>query len=237
MLKERWLEPRIFDKLSRWYWCGVLGELYGGAVETRIANDLEEILVWINDDSSEPKTVIEAAFRPVRLLTLRSRLSAAYKGLNTLILRQGSRDFFWKATIRELDHEEVALDIHHIFPRAWCEQKGIKPAVFNSIVNKTPISYRANRMIGGKAPSQYLAAIQSHQQVRLSEESMNAILRSHFIDPEALRSDDFSGFFEKRREALLKLVEEAMGKTIERGFKQEEDAEGLNDDAFVDAEA
>lgn len=237
MLKERWLEPRIFDKLSRWYWCGVLGELYGGAVETRIANDLEEILVWINDDSSEPKTVIEAAFRPVRLLTLRSRLSAAYKGLNTLILRQGSRDFFWKATIRELDHEEVALDIHHIFPRAWCEQKGIKPAVFNSIVNKTPISYRANRMIGGKAPSQYLAAIQSHQQVRLSEESMNAILRSHFIDPEALRSDDFSGFFEKRREALLKLVEEAMGKTIERGFKQDEDAEGLNDDAFVDAEA
>jgi len=66
---------------------------------------------------------------------------------------------------------------------------------------------------------------------------MNAILRSHFIDPEALRSDDFSGFFEKRREALLKLVEEAMGKTIERGFKQDEDAEGLNDDAFVDAEA
>ncbi len=46
-LKERWLEPMIYDKLSQWFWCGVLGELYGGAVETRIANDLEELLGWI----------------------------------------------------------------------------------------------------------------------------------------------------------------------------------------------
>src|SRR5690606_4533289 len=30
-LEERWLEPKIYEKLSRWYWCGVLGELYGGA--------------------------------------------------------------------------------------------------------------------------------------------------------------------------------------------------------------
>ena len=26
-LGERWLEPVIKDKLVRWYWCGVLGEL------------------------------------------------------------------------------------------------------------------------------------------------------------------------------------------------------------------
>lgn len=47
LLGERWLEPRIHTKLARWYWCGVLGELYGGAVETRIANDVEELLSWI----------------------------------------------------------------------------------------------------------------------------------------------------------------------------------------------
>jgi hypothetical protein len=133
-----------------------------------------------------------------------------------LILRQGSRDFFWKATIQELDHEEVALDIHHIFPKAWCEEKGIQPAVFNSIVNKTPISYKANRMIGGRAPSAYLAAIQTHKQVKLNDVAMDEILESHHISAKSLRADDFDGFMEARKDTLLNLVETAMGKPIDR---------------------
>jgi len=177
---------------------------------------LEELLGWIGDSGDEPRTIYEAAFQPSRLYTLRSRLSAAYKGLNILVLRDGAQDFFWKATIKELDHEEVALDIHHIFPKAWCENRGIKPAVFNAIMNKTPISYKANRMIGGKAPSIYLGAIQTHKQVGLEDEAMNAILESHLIDPSAVRSDDFELFFARRQEKLLAIVERTMGKKIER---------------------
>lgn len=215
-LKERWLEPKIYEKLSRWFWCGLLGELYGGAVETRIANDHEELLAWIDGDGDEPRTIYQAAFQPSRLNTLRSRLSAAYKGLNNLILREGASDFFWKASVQELDQEEIALDIHHIFPKVWCEQQGIKPAVFNSIINKTPISYKANRMIGGKAPSKYVTAIQAHKQVGLDNEAMNQILASHYINPQRLRADDFDGFYADRREKLLKIVERSMGKAVER---------------------
>jgi hypothetical protein len=194
------------------------------------------LLAWIADKGTEPRTIYDAAFQPTRLLTLRSRLSAAYKGLNTLILRQGSRDFFWKATIQELDHEEVALDIHHIFPKAWCEARGIKPAIFNAIVNKTPISYKANRMIGGKAPSEYLAAIQSHKQVGLTNDAMNGILSSHHIDPAAMRADDFERFFQVRQDALLRIVEEAMGKKIDR-TDQSHAAEDDMDDEPSDMEA
>ncbi len=237
VLKERWLEPVILDKLSRWYWCGVFGELYGGAVETRIANDLEDLLAWIADMGGEPRTVYDASFQPTRLLTLRSRLSAAYKGLNTLILRQGSRDFFWKATIQELDHEEVALDIHHIFPKVWCEGKKIKPNTFNSIINKTPISYKANRMIGGRAPSAYLSAIQTHKQVGLSDQGMNAILASHYIDPKTLRADDFESFFEARKETLLALVEQAIGKPIDRASQSAESDEQENGEDIAGEEA
>ncbi len=213
-LKERWLEPKIYEKLSKWFWCGVLGELYGGAVETRIANDLEDLLAWIDANGDEPRTVYEAAFQPSRLNTLRSRLSAAYKGLNTLILRSGASDFFWKATIQELDHEEVAIDIHHIFPKVWCEGRGISPSVYNAIINKTPISFKANRMIGGKAPSIYLDSIQSHKQVGLDDAGMNAILDSHRIDPVALRTDAFEQFFEARKKSLLEIVERAMDKAV-----------------------
>lgn len=214
-LDNRWLEPKVFDKLSQWFWCGVLGELYGGAVETRIANDLEELLKWIDMDGSEPRTVYEAAFQKSRLMTLRSRLSAAYKGLNTLVLRQGAKDFFWKATISELDREDVSIDIHHIFPKAWCEEKGISPSRYDSILNKTPISYKANRMIGKKAPSDYLLSLQNHSQVMIDEMAMNQILESHHIDAKHLRANDFESFIEKRESELLQVIERAMGKALD----------------------
>lgn len=211
-LGDRWLEPRIYQKLSQWFWCGVLGELYGSTIETRIANDVEDLLQWIEDDGSVPRTISEASFSPDRLDTMTSRLSAAYKGLNMLVLREGAQDFFWKAKIHELDDEELALDIHHIFPQHWCEKKGITRARYNTIVNKTPISYKANRMIGGNAPSSYLSKLQTHAQVQLGDEQMNSILSTHYVDSATLRSDDFDAFYATRKAALVKIVERAMGK-------------------------
>ncbi len=215
LLKERWREPKIYDKLSRWFWCGVFGELYRGAVETRIANDLEELLNWIENDGEEPRTVDEATFNSNRLYTLRSRLSAAYKGLNTLILKEGAVDFYWKATIEELERDEAGLDIHHIFPKAWCEQNKIKQNIYNSIINKTPISYKANRMIGKKAPSEYIPLVQNHKQVNLSDAEMDKTLESHFINSDLLREDNFDEFLKDRTQKLLKIIEKAMGKPVE----------------------
>jgi hypothetical protein len=214
LIDNRWLEPKIYDKLARWYWCGVLGELYGGAVETRIANDLEEMLRWIENYADEPRTVSEAAFQPDRLHTLRSRLSAAYKGLNVLVLREGAEDFFWKATVTQLDLEELSMDIHHIFPKAWCQTQGIPASTYDSIINKTPISAKANRKIGGNAPAIYLHSLQAEKQVGLSDAQMDALLATHLIDPAAMRANDFERFYQNRKLSLIKLIESAMGKTI-----------------------
>ncbi|XZT91245.1 GmrSD restriction endonuclease domain-containing protein [Acinetobacter baumannii] len=214
LLKERWLEPKIYEKLSQWFWCGVLGELYGGAVETRIANDLEDFSNWVLNLDHEIRTIQEASFQAQRLKTLRSRLSAAYKGLNTLVLREGAQDFFWKESVQNLDVEEVALDIHHIFPKKWCEDNGKPSKIYDSILNKTSISYKANRMIGGKAPSKYLNDLQNHKTVLMDDMGMNKILATHFIDPELLRADDFEAFIEARQQQLLKIISRVMGKTL-----------------------
>lgn len=213
-LGEKWLEPKIYGKLAQWFWCGVLGELYGGAVETRIANDYEELIQWFENDKSLPRTVLDANFQPDRFDTLRSRLSAAYKGINVLVLREGAQDWLWKAGIKELDLDEVALDIHHIFPRTWCEEQGIKKESYDSILNKTPLSYKANRKIGGNAPSVYIPRLQAEKNVQLTAEEMSEILGSHALDPNLLRADDYSAFINDRRKRLSKLVSSAMGKPI-----------------------
>lgn len=232
-LGERWLEPKIHDKLARWYWCGVLGELYGGAVETRIANDYDELLRWFEDDEAVPRTVRDANFQAERFDTLRTRLSAAYKGINVLVLREGAKDWFWKASIQELDANEIALDIHHIFPRDWCEKQGIARERYDSILNKTPISYKANRKIGGEAPSAYIPRIQNEKQVALADDVMDDLLASHALDPALLRSDDFDRFIEDRRRRLVALIEGAMGKQVNLAGEKEEyevaDAESFAD--------
>ena len=42
--KSKCNEPNTIKTLSRWYWCGILGEMYGGSNETRYAYDIEDIL-------------------------------------------------------------------------------------------------------------------------------------------------------------------------------------------------
>ncbi|MEX2261934.1 MAG: hypothetical protein WD696_08270 [Bryobacteraceae bacterium] len=112
----------------------------------------------------------------------------------------------------DLDRNEKAIDIHHIFPRKWCEERNMAPRTYNSIVNKTAISYKANRKIGGAAPSIYLGQLERDAAVQLTPPAMDTILRTHQIDPKYLRQDDFDGFFQDRKVALLKLIEKAMGK-------------------------
>lgn len=218
LLGNEWLEPKTYDKLVRWYWCGVLGELYGSTTESRFALDLQGLMDWIRrEDAPEPITVRDANFQPARLYSLATRNSAAYKGISVLVQREGAQDFFWKSSIRDLDEtdwEERKLDIHHIFPQKWCQDRGIARSQYNCILNKTPISYRANRMIGGRAPSAYLQQIQNHEHVQLDDPAMDAILQTHAIEPSYLRSDDFEGFLAARQKTLLKKIEQVMGKPV-----------------------
>jgi len=247
-LGDRWLEPQIQDKLTRWYWCGVFGELYGSASETRIALDLQHLLQWVNSPAAPiPATIIAAGFQASRLDTLRTRTSAAYRGLYVLLQQAGAKDFFWKARIADIDRNEKGIDIHHIFPRKWCEDHGVSPRVYNAIINKTAISAKANRKIGGNAPSIYLNQLQTDAAVQLDDAAMDEILRSHEIDPQLLRSDEFDQFFQTRKAALLAMVEKVMGKQAvtsqepppedgvddqdEYGEEDEENGEAIADDA------
>ncbi len=149
------------EKLARWYWCGVFGELYGGTTETRFSRDLPEVTNWIRGAGTLPRTVSEALFAPGRLLTLRTRGSAAYKGIYALLMMEGALDWRTGEAATITLYFDEAIDIHHIFPKVWCEDRKITPQKYNSIVNKTPLTARTNRVIGGRAPSEYLPRLAS----------------------------------------------------------------------------
>lgn len=208
----------VKQKVLRWYWCGVFGELYGGANETRFGLDLPNVVQWIAG-ADDPRTVRDSSFAPIRLLSLQSRLSAAYKGLAALLMKYGSKDFITGTPIDINTYFNNAIDIHHLFPRAWCEGQRLPREKWNSVVNKAPLASSSNRFIGGHAPSNYLARIEKDKKIDTA--TLDQFLESHAIPVTQLRVDDFNGFISKRAKVLLDLIEGATGKVISGRDSQE----------------
>lgn len=215
----------VRKRLKQWFWCGVLGELYGGAIETRFVRDLEQVPDWARGISRAvtPRTVQDANFVESRLHSLRTRGAAAYKGIYALVLGEGSRDWLFDQALDKVQYTTLAVDIHHIFPQKWCADNSIDDERRESIVNKTPLAARTNRIIGGVAPVRYLAAIE--RQAGISGAALDNILRTHLVDPDAMRSTDFDTFFVRRRDALVSLIEKAMGKAVQRDLEAGEPEE------------
>ena len=227
----------VKDRLIRWFWCGVLGELYGGAIDTRFARDIEMVPAWALDESKPvPRTVQDANFIESRLLSLRTRNAAAYKGLAALVLGHGARDWMEDKALDKPQYVDLAVDIHHVFPQKWCLDNGIDDERRESIVNKTTISARTNRVIGGVAPSSYLGTIESR--ARIDGARLDELLAGHLIAAEHLRADDFDAYFDARREALCRLVETATGKAVQRdvsaGLSQEDSSQFELDELLED---
>ena len=211
--KTKCCEADTVKILTRWYWCGILGEMYGGANETRYANDIEDVVDEVNGIPNPSRTVNSAFFSSTRLLTLQTRLSAAYKGIMALLYKEKCRDFMNDITIDIVNSMIQSPDIHHIFPEAYCEKNGIKRQRYNSVVNKTPILPETNRSIGGNAPSQYTKTI-IKKVSGLTEDELRNRIESHLVNYDALVSDDFDTYFVDRAKALLKLIESVMGKEV-----------------------
>ena len=216
------------EKLTRWFWCGALGEVYGGGAESLMPVDVPGLVEWIANDGPPPKAVTDAIFQQDRLRSLRARVSAAYKAIHGLLMRHGCRDFIHGEPVELMTYFQRKMDIHHVFPRAWCLKRGIKPRIFNSIVNKTALSKASNIAIGGDAPSVYLKRIESKTSITSAQ--LDDLLRTHLIEPELLRADDFEGFFEARIRALSGLISSAMGKPVVEDVGPNEPELVLEDD-------
>ena len=208
------------ERLERWYWSGVFGELYGGAVETQFARDLVEVAEFIRSGAI-PSSVNEANFVPQRLISLKTKNSAAYKGLYALQMKNNAADWMKAESLSFATYHDNGIDIHHIFPVDWCRKNGITQRdLYDSIINKTPIDAHTNRSIGGSAPSKYLERISGD----VPEGRLDSLLRSHWLDPDHLWNDDFASSFVARGQKMLGLVADAMGRDLGNGQQ-----------AFIDA--
>lgn len=212
-------QPETQKILSRWFWCGIMGEMYGGANETRYANDMEDVVAEIRGKDSQNRTVNAAYFSATRLISLQTRNSAAYKGIMALVYRERCYDFVRGTTIDIVKSMDESPDIHHIFPEVHCIKMGYKKEKWNSIVNKTPLLPESNRQIGGEAPSVYSGRIM--RKAKIDETELRTRVESHLVNYDFFIADDFDNFFIARAKSIMKVIEAAMEKTIaDKGSEQ-----------------
>ncbi len=231
MIGPKFDHAAVRDQLARWFWCGIFGELYGSAIESRFAKDVLEVPAWL-DGGPEPSTITDGRFRPERLRTLRTRLSAAYKGIHALLMAEGARDLRSGQHFKDTVFFDEYVDIHHIFPQDWCKKQKIEPKVFDTVINKTPLSYKTNRILGGVAPSVYLERLETggKDTPPISRDALDEYLASHAMDPALLRADDFAGFMADRESRLLAMISRATGHAITRADATPEEGEDLPQD-------
>lgn len=70
-----------------------------------------------------------------------------------------------------------------------------------------------NRAIGGDAPNIYIQRILK-KVTNLTEDTLRKRIESHFINYDALVTNNFDTYFVDRAKKLLDLIEKAMGKKV-----------------------
>ena len=83
----------------------------------------------------------------------------------------------------------------------------------DSRVTTGPISLSTNRVIGGRAPSEYLERLANSATV--DTDTIRKHVSTHLADADLIAEDNFDAFFAARARALLDQIAAAMGKTID----------------------
>lgn len=200
------------EKIKRWFWCAVFGQVYESSPNSQAARDVGEIGAWFAGGSL-PETVTALRFDPKALRDVTPRQRSIYRGTICLILgaSAGARDFHTQAIITGNLINAQGIDDHHIFPDDFLlKQKGITLArMRDCVLNRTLIDRTTNQMISNRAPSDYMAEIRNTPGF-----PFDTVLNSHCLptgETSPIWSDDYEGFLMWRQERLWQEIKRVTG--------------------------
>ncbi|MGH9669654.1 MAG: GmrSD restriction endonuclease domain-containing protein [Terriglobales bacterium] len=199
-------------KLLRWFWCAVFGQRYENAPNSQAEKDFAELNLWL-EGGPEPATVLEFRIEELRLRQTRPKQRAVYRGTMALILQNGALDFHKRGRITSqlLSDRKNPVDDHHIFPKAFLNERDCPVALRDCVLNRTYIDRVTNRRLSRRSPSDYFGEIREKH----GPADADALLRSHLLptgQDSVLLSDEFEKFIAYREAALLSLIAEKTGR-------------------------
>ncbi|QPK84066.1 DUF262 domain-containing protein [Corynebacterium qintianiae] len=202
------------DRLNRWFWSGVFGELYGAhSPMIRAGADVDEVTPWVAGETEMvPRTVEDARCTRARIAAAGPD-SGVFRALFALLMARGARDWRTGAQFNRETMGELQPVFEQVFPAAVCAARGVDKALAESAVNRTPMGIRTRILIENNVPKRYIPRLQSKSLMEDSE--FDAMLTAHEIDVAHLLASDIGTFMGERLHRLSALVEHAMGKQVD----------------------
>jgi hypothetical protein len=132
------------NKLMQWYRCGVFGELYGSANETRYALDLPQVINWIENDGPKPKTIYDANFSQDILCICYIVLVFRNIVIGSIVLRPDYSLYYSTAgncSTSPFFTSRIALHICSLSDLMWCCLRNCRRALHLTAGNRAKKSF------------------------------------------------------------------------------------------------
>jgi hypothetical protein len=196
-----------WGKIRRWYWCSVFGQAYENAPNSQAAADYQQLTAWLKG-KAPPVSVRGFRLDQDSLRHVTHHQRALYRGILTLILSHGARDFHTGQRLTPQRMVEGRIDDHHIFPKKWLEESGseVADAERDCVLNRTLIDKETDIRIGKSPPSEYLAEIER----ALPNRDLAHVLSSHLMPAPTspcYTQDDFRTFIAERAALIREEIE------------------------------
>lgn len=192
----------INDKIERWYWGSIFDQAYDSKTDNKISEHYFALRKWIGP-KAQRKIPEDINFKKNKneihkmLNDIDSSADARYKAIICLPIRDSinAKDIY----SNEFLHDSQLHD-HHIYPRKFLEEAGIKERdKINNIVNRMLITDATNLTIKDNSPYDYLEIVDSNS------------LEKHFLFRTIVAENlNYNEFCEKRRETICNYIYELL---------------------------
>jgi hypothetical protein len=193
--------------LRKYLWRSFFTERYDRTTNSRAFSDYKEIAKLLRGATGEPEIFKETLYPLASEDELKTsswpyRKDRLARAILSVGLKSGGFDF---ADGAPATYESIqSREYHHIFPQAWLKEKGFKDFEINKALNCALISWRTNRNIAARTPSDYVA--ERMEASSLGESEVSTRLESHLIPVSQLTNNNYDEFLNERAQLVREMA-------------------------------
>ncbi|MCR3730718.1 hypothetical protein FHS35_007611 [Streptomyces umbrinus] len=201
------------EKLGHFYWCSVFSENYDQGANSQAGADYRALRDWlfVEDPERVPEAVENFNLVDADLLLARANRKALFRGVMTLLIHAGAKDFESAQAISSIS---APLDHVRAFPVKFIQESEFEDGELRDpdlIMNRVLVNKDSKRAIRDRHIADY-AKEDPDSSKKLSE-----VLESHLIEAGeggGLMKREYEAFLRERLGLLVDLIEDATGRSI-----------------------
>lgn len=211
-------EGEIRVVLRKYIWRAFFTERYDRTTNSRAFTDYKELYSLIKSGAGSPEIFDDAQYPIAGIEELKSsswpyRRDRLARAILTVSLKSGGFDF---ADGAPASYDNIqAREYHHIFPQAWLKEHKFKDYEINRALNCALISWRTNRNISAKTPSDYVN--ERMEASSLGKSEVERRLESHLIPISRLLDNNYELFLNERARLIKQVADKLCSGQIVEG--------------------